>query len=350
MMTGATIGRGWGTTVRRAAAAALLAGLLAAPSPAAADPVILRMATVAPERSGWAREISAFSREVDRRTEGRVKLKWYWGAVAGTELEVRQRIDRGQLDGTASGGMMCGEVMPSMRALRVTGTFQNRDEASYVMNQLSPTLRDEALHAGYDLLLFAGLGPGVLFTRRPVESMKQLRATKLWRWGSDQVAIATEKRMGMQSVPLALTEAARAFDDGVVDGFYAIPAAALVFQWSVQASYLIDLPGDYLTGCMLVTRRSIDRVDPADLAILREAGARAAVRIEDLGRRQDRSLLGGGFNRQGLKKIPVSAQFRAEFFAAARRARDELPEDLVTHALMDRVLQLLADYRAEHTR
>src|SRR3970282_1171771 len=89
---------------------ALVGLLVGAPAPAAAgEAVVLRIATAAPERSGWAREITAFSREVERETQGRVKLKWYWGSVAGDELEVMSRIQRGQLDGTGPGGRVWGE-------------------------------------------------------------------------------------------------------------------------------------------------------------------------------------------------------------------------------------------------
>ena len=42
---------------------------------------------------------------------------------------MKARIEKGQLDGTLSGGMMCNEVMPSMKVLRVPGVFlQDRGE------------------------------------------------------------------------------------------------------------------------------------------------------------------------------------------------------------------------------
>ena len=44
-----------------------------------ADPITLRLGTVAPEGSAWAREGQAFARDVERGTEGRVKVKLYFG-------------------------------------------------------------------------------------------------------------------------------------------------------------------------------------------------------------------------------------------------------------------------------
>ena len=164
----------------------------------------LRLATVAPEGSGWARAIAGFGRSVERRTDGRVAIKVYWGGAAGDELQVAERIAKGQLDGTASGGMLCGVVMPSMRVLRVPGVCQHRDEAAHVMDQLSPRLEKEARAAGFELLGYAGLGPSVVFSRRPIKSMKELRATRMWRWEHDLVAVEVEKKMGMSPRPLPL--------------------------------------------------------------------------------------------------------------------------------------------------
>jgi len=46
--------------------------------------------------------------------------------------------------------------------------------------------------------------------------------------------------------------------------------------------------------------------------------------------------------------VSVNATFRAEFFAAAKAARDRLGERLVPPALLEKVLRLLVDYRVEH--
>ncbi len=44
----------------------------------------------------------------------------------------------------------------------------------------------------------------------------------------------------------------------------------------------------------------------------------------------------------------MSDQFRAEFFDAARSMRERMGDKLVPLALLQRVLGMLADYRAEH--
>lgn len=83
-------------------------------TPAAAEGVrTLRIATVAPEGTAWAHEMTAWTREIESATNGAVKLKMYFGGIAGGELDVLERIKRHQLDGAISGGMICSRLGPS---------------------------------------------------------------------------------------------------------------------------------------------------------------------------------------------------------------------------------------------
>src|SRR3954467_6995726 len=97
---------------------ALLGGLtlgLSSSTAARADEVTLRMGTMAPDGTAWARELNAFARDVDQRTHGQVRIKWYYGGITGDEPGMGERIRRGQLDGAASGGPLCESLAPSMR-------------------------------------------------------------------------------------------------------------------------------------------------------------------------------------------------------------------------------------------
>jgi TRAP-type C4-dicarboxylate transport system substrate-binding protein len=315
---------------------------------ARAEPVTLRMASVAPEGSGWANLLHGFAREMSVATHGAVIVKWYLGGVTGDEPETFAAIAKGQLDGMASGGMICERLAPSMRIQGLAGVFQSRDEAAYVMERLRPTLADETRHQGFELVIVSGLGPEVLFTRTPVRSLSDLRRLKLWIWSADEVGLAVARAMGLTVVPTELAAAAQAYDDGRSDGFIAIPSAALAFQWSAQARYITDLRAGYLTGCVAMTSAAVDRVPPQHRATFHALFAKYDALYQELGRRQDAELLGGLFQKQGLVPAHPSEGFRSEFFEAARAARERVAPQLMPPQLLGRVLKLLADYRAEH--
>ncbi len=333
----------------KAAALALLAWA----GSAAAEPQAvhtLRLATVAPAGSAWANELQAWAREMESAAKNALKVRWYFGAVTGDEEETFERLKRGQLDGTASGGMICGMVAPSMLVMRLPGVFQSREEAAHVMTQLRPSHAAEARKNGYVLLVTTGLGPEVIFSRAPVRNMEDLRRTRLWRWSADRVGIEMARQMGFIMLPTPLDQAARTYDDGRVDGFMAIPTAALAFQWSAQAHYITDLRTGFLTGCVLVSNAAFDRLPLALQTVVRGSIAKYDMRFEDLGKRQDDALLGGLFARQGLVQVPADASFRAAFFSAARAARERAGSRFVKPEQLDQVLRMLADYRGERSQ
>jgi len=314
---------------------------------ARADRVVLRMATSAPDATSWAKELRAFARDVEKATDGEVAVKWYFGGIAGDEEEAMSRVGKAQLDGIGA-GILCSKVAPSMRVFSIPGVIQSRDEADYVAQKMGPAFAAEAQRAGFAMLFSSGLGPKMVFSRAPVTTMEQLRATRLWRWNLDEAGVMATREMGVPLVPAPIDVATRAYDEHKIDGFISVPTAALAFQWSTQAPFITDLRPGYLQGCMLVANRTWDRLSLRQREAVLAAAGKCAHRFDEVGRQQDDQLLGGLFARQGLRIVAPSAALRAQYFEAARAAREKLGDRLVPRPLLDQVMRMLADYRAEH--
>jgi TRAP-type C4-dicarboxylate transport system substrate-binding protein len=322
---------------------------LLAASRSFADQRIIRIGTLAPDGTSWARSVKTLTENVERGTHGRIQFKLYQGGVAGDEEKMAERIAKGQLDGVISAGMLCNKVSPSMAVLALPGLFQNRDEATEVMNRLLPQLQSEALASGYALLATSSMGPDVLYTRTPVRTFADLKKVRWWRWHLDDKGIAMVRDMGLTIVPTPVNDALHAAQQGKVDGYMAIPTAALAFQWATEMRYLVDLPVGFLSGCVLFSSRVFDMLAPDDRDVLRAGAATLGRQNDETSREIDAKLLGGLFEKQGLKTLPVSESLRSEYFAAARAARQRVGGKLLPQALIDRVSSILADYRAEHS-
>jgi TRAP-type C4-dicarboxylate transport system substrate-binding protein len=331
----------------RIALAACVTIALSAPA-AAEQKIVLRMASPAPDGTAWAREARAFARDVENLTHGTVGIKYYLGGITGDEFETAERIRRGQLDGIASSGMLCQKLAPSMRVLRVLGLFQNRDESAYISGRLRSVFDEELRHAGFINVGELGIGPDVIFSRTPIRSMAELRQTRLWIWDLDEMYKLQLAAIGMKVVATPIEKAGRHYEQGALDGFIAVPTAALAFQWSAQVKNVTDLRVGFLRGCFLFSARSFDQLPSSAQEALRVAHAKLLARLEDLGRAQDQALLDGLFEKQGVKRGDPPSSFRAEFFDATRQMRERLGKQLVPDALLTRVLSMLADYRAEH--
>ncbi len=326
----------------------LVGALVALAVPARAEPIKLRFATIAPEGTGWAREVKAFARDIESQSGGRIAMHAYLGGIAGDDSEMGRRMRSDQLDGALSAGMLCQEVVPSFAIYRVPGLMQNRAEVSYVTTRLFPRMQKEAREHGMALLTTGSLGTDVALSRVPIDSLETLRKLRLWQWDLDHTSIAVARAMGVQSVPLPVNEAGRAYEDGRTDGFIAIPSAIFGFQWFSRRLYMSQLPFAPLHGCALMTATAWDRL-PSDLReIVAAASIKFGLRISETTTAQDEELLGGLFEKQGVRSVPVSPALRAQFVAAAHAARDTLGERLLPNELLLQVQSFLADYRSVH--
>jgi TRAP-type C4-dicarboxylate transport system substrate-binding protein len=320
---------------------------LLSPATAAAEPVTLRMAAIAPEGTPWARELRTMAREVEARSEGQLRIKWYLSGIAGDELTALERMRHGQLDGMA-GASFCERIAPSLRATRVVGLYRDRDEVAYVLANLKSVLDEEMRHSGFEGLLYTVFGADIMFTRRPVRSMEDVRSLRWYMWTLSPIYRATLTAMGVPMVVMPVEQIASRYQRGDIDGFTIPPSAALAFQWSTVASYFTPLETAMLPACVVLTHAAMDPLTIEQQELIRMAAAKLRVRITEVCRNLDLSLINGMFEKQGLKKVPVTPQLRQEFFEAARKARDQLDESLLPKDLLNRVLGLLADYRAEH--
>jgi TRAP-type transport system periplasmic protein len=323
-----------------------LIGLLACAAPAAAQQKVkISMAAIAPDGTSWAREVRALSRDIEVGTGGLVQMKWYLGGIAGDELTALKRVKAGQLDGLA-GAVFCERIAPSLRVLRLVGLIQNHDELLYVTGKLRAQLDAEMEKSGFVGLAWGTFGGFHFFTRNPIASMADLRRERFWVWSLDDVLTAMISDMGAKPIGIPIEEAAAAYDGKRSDGFLTVPTAALAFQWSARTRYLTEINASHLPGCLVITRRAFDALSLEHQQLLKTAAAKFTVRFNDLSRSQDRALLGGLLEKQGIKRVAVSPQFKNEFYAAADRSRAKLGGSLVPKELIDKVTAWLAERRA----
>jgi TRAP-type C4-dicarboxylate transport system substrate-binding protein len=150
--------------------------------------------------------------------------------------------------------------------------------------------------------------------------------------------------VGLHPVGLPVDQAGRAYDDGKVDGFVAVPSAAMAFQWSAQVRYISDLRVGFLMGCMMVARRAWDSIGHDDRQVLLAASAKLAQRVDAVSRDMDDTLLKTLFMRQGVTMVPASPALQVELNEALRAGQKALGK-LVPPGMAERVAGWLAEYR-----
>ncbi len=102
-----------------------------------------------------------------------------------------------------------------------------------------------------------------------------------------------------------------------------------------------------LPGCIVLANNAFDPLPIDQQQEARAAVARFLIRWNEVTVGLDRALVDGLFAKQGLQRIEVTPQLRAEFFAAAHTARAALGDSVLSRELVRKLETLLQEYRAE---
>lgn len=300
---------------------ALAAALLALPV-AAAEPVVLKIATVSPDGASWMRQMRDGAEAIARRTEGRVKFRFYPGGIMGNDHSVLRKIRIGQLHGGALTGGSLGDLDPSWQLYSLPFLFASLDEVSFVRERLDRVLIDSLAAKGMVSFGLAEGGFAYLMSSQPIRRLADLQARKVWAAAMDPISRSAAEQAGINAIPLPLPDVLTGLQTGLVDTVATSPIAAIALQWHTRVRYLTDTPLAYFFATLVVDRRVFERIAAADQAIVREVMGETFRRIDAENRRDNVSALAAladehiefvQLDRDSLARLrDIAASLRAE--------------------------------------
>ena len=323
-----------------AAAAALAYG-----TPALA--ATLKIATVSPDGSVWMQLLRDAGRAVEAETEGRVTLKFYPGGVMGDERAMMRKMRIGQLQGAVVTTGVFGRIFSDVQIYNLPMQFRSLAEVDYLRERLDPELMAGLEANGFVSLGFAEVGMAYALSTEKVSAVGAARRLKVWTPAGNDGAVKAMEDFGITPIPLTITDVLAGLQTGLIDTVAAPVVGVLALQWHGQLKYILDLPFMYVYAPMVLAQRPFERLSAADQATVRRLLSEA-VRAADVGNRADHDEVWEVLQQQGLSLIRPSASEVAEWQRLADVAsRDWVAEGVVSQALYDRFVALLAEYRAQ---
>src|SRR5688572_29835164 len=89
------------------------------------------------------------SKELEAKTGGAVRFKFYAGGVAGDEKDVVKKIRIGQIHAGGFTGVGLGEVAPGARLLESPWLFRDRRELDHIRGKFDRQLSAAVEKAGF---------------------------------------------------------------------------------------------------------------------------------------------------------------------------------------------------------
>lgn len=308
----------------------------------------LKLASVAPDGSHWMREMRGGAQRIRELTEGRVVIKLYPGGVMGNDQQVLRKIRIGQLHGGAftAGGL--GARYPALNTYGIPLLFHSLDEVDYVRERIDPLLEAGLAEAGFVSLGFSEGGFANLMAAEPIRSVDDLLRKKIWVPEGDQISFLAMEALGLSPVVLPVTDVLTAMQTGLLDVVAASPVTALVLQWHTRVRFRTELPVAYSMGVFAIESRAFAVLTAADRQIVRQIMAEIMDGLDGTAREDNRRAR-EVMSDNGVQ--PVTANLDSiddwrESVAGIYPELDGRPD--VDLEMLDRVLDVLAEYRARH--
>ncbi len=328
-------------TFSKLAAAVLAVVFLSNPAHA----LRIKFATLAPDGTDAMKAMRLIDKEMQEKTGGKVKFKFYAGGRQGDEKDMVRKIRVGQLHAGGFTGVGLGEIAPEIRVLDAPWLFNNPAEVDHIYNKFADDFEAAFDKKGYILLGWTEVGFVHVFSNHRVRKAADMKNLKIWVWEGDPIAEAAFGAIGVHPIPLSIVDVNSSLQTGLINAVYSAPLYAIALQWHEKTKYFYSVPLANATGAVLISKKTFKKLKPEEQTLLKELADEHLRTLNEKTRRENEKAI-ATLKKEGLIwTTPPSAKDRMEFVEAGKKARKNLVGRLYTKDLLDRIEKALAAFR-----
>ncbi|MCW8908702.1 MAG: TRAP transporter substrate-binding protein DctP [Sedimenticola sp.] len=315
--------------------------LLLLTTPLSSQATTLKIATLAPDGTRWMETMRAGASEVEARTDGRVKLRFYPGGVMGNDNSVLRKIRVGQLHGAAltAGGL--STVYPDIQLYSLPFLFRDNTEVDSVRAVLDPLLIEGLQRQGFVSYGISESGFAYLMSQHPLENVEALQQRRIWTPEGDQISLQAFQTIGISPVPLPLTDVLTGLQTGLIDTVASSPVGAIALQWHTRIRHVADIPLTYLYGTLVIREKALGGLSAEDRKTLESVMREHTLQLNRQNREDNRQAR-QAMQQQGIRFSAPLEQESDSWRQLIERVEKELKsENQLDPGLVDRLFREL---------
>lgn len=318
-----------------------LASLLVPVAAAGAEPVVIKLGTLAPAGSAWHEALKDMALRWEEASRGEVKLRVYPGGAQGDEGDMIRKLGIGQLQAVAISNVGMHDVVPEPQAFSTPLLFEDEAEMECAFGRVKERIESAFLRRDLVVLQWSRIGTAAFFCNKPLRTANEVARAKTFAWEGDAGAVKAWRRAGFHPVVLSATDLVPALTTGMVDCVSNVPLYMLTSRAFERARYMLDLPLAFVFGATIVRKDAWERIRPDVrgrlVQITREVGETIDAEIRRLN-----SDAVGAMKRQGLALVPVD---REEWRPVLERSWPTIRGEVVPSDFFDEVQSALRTCR-----
>ena len=310
----------------------------------------IKIATLSPEGSIWMEKMRAGAAELARRTDNRVRVKYYPGGVMGDDKAVMRKIRIGQLQGGAFVGGSLSNFYRDNQIYSLPLFFRSFKEIDYVREHLDKRIMDGFETGGFVTFGIAEGGFAYVMSTVPIRTVEEMRRQKVWIPDNDSMILEAVKAFDITPIPLSIADVRTGLQTGLINTVTTPPIGALALQWHTQIKYLLDEPFLYIFGVLAVDRKAFLKISPGDQKLFREIMGRVFKELDQRNREDNIKAL-ETLRKQGIEFVKPSAEALKKWCQDASEVPKRLVEtDRLSQEMVDTLESLLKDYRTKESK
>ena len=333
--------------IAKFATAALILGCLVPVHHATgAEPVKVRLGTLAPKGSSYTKHLQTMGEQWRSAPDGGVQLTIYADGTMGSEADMVRRMRLGQLQAAMVTTTGLTEIEPAVAGLQtMPKVFRNLDEVDYIGEKLQPMLEKRLEAKGFVVLFWSDTGFVRFFSKKPMVSPDDLRKTKLFISANRPAELSVYHFVGCNAVPLEVSDILPGLSTGLIDCLCLPPTIALAIQVDSAAPHMLDMNWVPLVGAAIINKKTWDSLTPAAQAALRQSAQEAGKLIKADGRRENLESI-EAMRKRGLIVHPLTPELNADWDRTVEQAWPKIRGTVVPEDIFDEVMNQLKAYRA----
>lgn len=285
--------------------------------------------------------------EIKRKTNNRVKIKFYPGGVMGNDQSVHRKIRINQLQGGAFSSSGLSNIDPSIQLLSLPMLFKSFEEVDHVRKIMDEKVKQHVAKNGFIVLGISEGGFARIMSKKEINTIQDIRDSKVWIPEGDELVFETFKTMGISPIPLPLADVFTGLQTGLIETIASTSTGAIAFQWHTKLAHMVDIPVLYVIGILAVKDRAFNKIKAEDQKIVLDEMSKAFKAMESINR-NDNINATAALKTQGLNVItPTPSEVSVWQDFSDQSVKNMVQSGMIDKVLIDEVQMILKNFRKE---
>jgi TRAP-type C4-dicarboxylate transport system substrate-binding protein len=301
----------------------------------------LKIATLAPSDSAWAKPFKKFAEDVSNDTGGELHLDFQWNGTAGDEVLMVQKIRTGQLDAAAVSMLGLAQTgVADVLLFELPGLFTSWAKLDAARDALKPELDRMFENKGFVVLGWGDVGAAKTMTVGfEVHHPADLRGKGTFFFPGDPIQPRVFQAIGgITPKQMTFPELLPNLQSGAVNVIVVPPLVAEQLQWTPRITHISTQTLAYAIGAVVGSSVRMQSLPQRFKDVLAARGREVTDHLNGTVRRLDAQA----FERMKASKIvyaPTDADIN-EWRDIFVRVSTQLRGTVFTPALFDKVVKI----------